>query len=59
MGVTSDVMRKQENVTIQRYVAVTRSFGNEVELSLSDEIADASRSVESWWERAYCERRFV
>ena len=40
-------------------MGVTRSFGNEAGLSLSDEIAEAARSVESWWETAPCERRFV
>ena len=40
-------------------MGVTRSFGNEAGLSLSDGIADAARSVDSWWETAPCERRFV
>ena len=46
-------------MTRQRHVGVTRSFGNEAGLSLSDGIADAARSVESWWETVPCERRFV
>ena len=46
-------------MTTARHVSATRSFGNEAGLSLSDGKADATRSVEWWWETAPCERRFV